>query len=92
MACGRPRARGVLVRWRTASEVGLLGFNLYREVRGKRVKVNRSLIRARGGTSGAAYRFLDRRATRGSGRYWIQAVNLDGSRSWLTRVRATSRL
>ena len=84
--------KGVLLRWRTASEVDLLGFNVYRELRGKKVKVNRFLIRARGAASGAAYRFLDRGAMRTSGRYWLQAVNLDGSRSWLTRASAASRL
>lgn len=74
------RARqGALLRWRTASEFALLGFRVYREVAGKRVRVSR-LIAAWGGGS---YSFLDRRApNRVTVRYWIEAVNLDGSRRW----------
>src|SRR5204863_9946822 len=32
--------RGTLVRWRTASEVGALGFNVYRAVQGPRTRAN----------------------------------------------------
>ena len=71
-------ARGVLVRWRTASEFNLLGFNVYGTVNGKRVRVNQRLIRTHGR---GAYSFLDRKPAKAA-RYWIQAVNLDGSRSW----------
>lgn len=69
---------GVLVRWRTADETDVLGFNVYRAVGAKRVRVNATLISARGrGT----YSFLDRKAVR-SARYYVQAVALDGARSW----------
>lgn len=79
---------GVLVRWRTASEIDTLGFNVYREVNGKRTRVNRFLIAGRGR---GLYSFLDRKAPKGkSVRYWIQAVNLDGSRTWHGPVRIRS--
>ena len=72
---------GVVVRWRTGSEVGTVGFNVYRQVAGQRVKLNRSLVRARSGLAGHGYSFLDRRGTRGS-RYWVQAVERNGARAW----------
>ncbi len=77
---------GVRVRWGTASEIDMLGFNVYREVNGKRVRVNSRLIAAKGRGS---YSFLDRRAPKGrTVRYWVQVVNLDGSRSWYGPARA----
>lgn len=76
---------GVVVRWRTASELRTLGFNVYREVGGRRVRTNRTLIAAKGRGS---YSFLDRAAPRqASVRYWIQEVALDGSRTWHGPVR-----
>lgn len=81
----RAGSNGVLVRWRTAVETETLGFNLYRQRRGRLVRLNRSLIRSVGGaTRGHAYLWLDRGA--GSGTmttYRLQAVRFDGSRSWL---------
>ena len=75
-----PARGGVLVRWRTASEVDTLGFHVYRQVNGKRVRVNRTLIAAKGRGN---YSFLDRKAPRAKNvRYWLRVVNLDGSRSW----------
>ena len=77
--------RGVLVRWRAASEVDALGFNVYRAVQGKRARVNAHLIAAHGV---GAYSFLDRKAPQANAlRYWIQLVNLDGSRSWYGPAR-----
>lgn len=76
----RPTKQGVLLRWRTASEIDTLGFNVYREINGKRVRVNARLIAASGRGS---YSFLDRKASKAkSVRYWIQIVNADGSRNW----------
>ncbi len=73
-------ATGPLLRWRTASEIDTLGFNVYRGSH----KVNRSLIAARGrGNAGASYRFADRTARAGASyRYRLQVVDLDGSRHW----------
>ena len=78
-------AGGVLVRWWTASEVDTLGYNVYRSVHGQRVRLNRSVIKARG--HGAAYSFLDRSASKQPGRYFVQAVSLDGSRAWYGPAR-----
>jgi len=78
---------GVVVRWRTASEVDALGFNVYGELRGKRLKLNRHLIVARS-AGGASYSFRYRAtAKRAPTRFWLQAVNLDGSRAWYGAAR-----
>src|SRR5215218_9294591 len=72
-------AKGVLLRWRTGTEVDLLGF-----------RVSRSLIAAKGSVSGASYRFLDKTARRAVPyRYRIKAVNRDGTASWFGPVRVT---
>jgi hypothetical protein len=85
-------SRGAVVRWRTGSELGTLGFNVYRAVHGRRVRVNKHLIRAASASAGHAYSFLDRTAPRTKAlRYWIQVVNLDGSRRWYGPARVARR-
>jgi hypothetical protein len=78
--------RGVLLRWRTASEAGTLGFNVYRERAGSLVRVNATLIPSvfGGSTSGHTYSWLDRTAPGRGGtlKYRLQTVNLDGTRRW----------
>lgn len=82
-------ARSVVVRWRTASEVGTLGFHVYRVVAGKRVRLDSALIPAHGAGS---YSFRDRCAPSGSlVTYWLQTVNFDGSRRWYGPARASPR-
>jgi hypothetical protein len=82
-------SRGTLVRWRTASQFDVLGFNVYGLVNGHRVRLNARLIRAVGGGAGHAYAFLDGRLGTRATRYWIQAVDLDGGRSWFGPARIT---
>lgn len=78
----RRTREGVLVTWRTASEVDTLGFNVYRERNGHRVRVNSKLIAAKA-SGGRSYSYLDRRApTSGPLRFRVRVVNLDGSRTW----------
>jgi len=81
--------RGVAVRWRTASEVDVLGFNVYRKTAsGPLRKVNRSLIAARGGAAGASYRFVDRSARAGASyTYRLQLVDVDGTHAWYGSTR-----
>lgn len=80
----RRTGQGVELRWRTAQETDLLGFDVYRSG----VKVNRTLIAARGsGAAGAVYRLLDRNA-RAAYAYRLQAVKLDGTRAWIGRAVA----
>jgi hypothetical protein len=80
---------GVAVRWRTAQETKLLGFNVVREQKGKLLKLNRTLIRSVGGTARShAYTWLDRRAPSGRVSYRLQAVGLNGTRSWVASAIA----
>jgi subtilisin-like proprotein convertase family protein len=83
----RTQKKGVLVRWRSASENGLLGFNVYR-ARGKTLtKLNHSLIRARGGVTGRTYSYLDRSARRGrTYTFRLQSVSTAGKRAWIART------
>lgn len=73
----------VVVRWRTAAENGILGFNVWRLSAGGKTKINRELIRARGAAGGARYSFVDRATRRGSSpTYRLQIVNRNGTPSW----------
>jgi hypothetical protein len=87
----RRTARGALLRWRTAAEVNVLGFNVFRQAGQRRVRANRRLLAARAAVAGASYSFLDPRAPRRrAARYWVETVDLDGSRSWYGPVRIPS--
>ena len=80
----RRAAPGVVVRWRTASEAGIAGFNVWRAG----TKVNSALIPAKR-VSGATYRLVDRTARpRVTYTYRLQAVTRDGSRLWFGRATA----
>jgi len=68
-------AKGFLLRWRTTTEVDLLGFHVCRSRGDSWQRLTRSLIAAKGSVSGASYRFLDKTARRGvSYRYRITPV------------------
>lgn len=79
---------GVLLRWRTASEIDTAGFKVFREVHGKRVRANARFIASKsvGGqsASGHRYSFLDRHAPRGKAavRYLLQSIDLDATKNW----------
>jgi hypothetical protein len=77
---------GVLLRWRAGTEVDTAGFNVWR---GK-LKVNKAVIPAKGGSVGERYSFVDRSARRGETHtYRLQIVSRHGTRSWhgTARVR-----
>lgn len=77
--------RAVLLRWRSDG-VAVLGFNLYRERRGKLVKLNRVVIPLASAASrpGPAYTWRDRTAPAQKRLvYRLQALAIDGSRSWV---------
>ena len=90
----RQRAQGALLRWTTASENNLLGFNVWRYRGAKGVKVNRTLIRAKrsGEPAGASYRYIDnvRGAKRGL-TYRLQLVDLKGKRTWYAAFAIASK-
>ncbi len=74
-------ARGVVVRWRTGSEVGNVGFNVYRGWNAHRLKINTRLIRSAPSATlrGHSYVWLDRAGSQWA-RYWLQEVHADGTR------------
>lgn len=79
---------GALLSWRTTGEVRNLGFNVYRENRGRRERLNPSLIAGSSLTmrradlrhSGKSYAWLDRSSGNG-GYYWLEDVDLNGTRT-----------
>lgn len=78
---GRAIPGRVELRWRTGSEVDVLGFDVYRSSRARKLRVNRKLIAAKGSARAVAYRLVDRRVRPGiSYTYRLQVVNRDGSR------------
>lgn len=79
----RASGRGVVVRWRTASEAGTLGFHVYRG--GTRVTTR--LVRASGTAFGRAYAVRDRLGRTGQ-RYWLEAARTDGTRARVASVYA----
>ena len=84
-------ANGVVVRWATASEVGLVGFNLYRAEgeAGAKLQLNPELIPARtpGDLMGTEYQYVDGTALSGAGyTYWIEVVSQEGT-EWLAPVQ-----
>ena len=79
---------GVSLRWRTSYEVDNLGFHLYREEEGERIQVTPELVAGSALfagpvplTSGHSYGWWDRQG-RASDQYWLEDVDLDGTRSW----------
>jgi hypothetical protein len=80
---------GTLVQWKTGYEASNLGFNLYRSEgdKGQRVQVNPSLIAgsafsaAGAAPAGQTYSWMDTSATSANTRYWIEDVDLNGTRT-----------
>jgi uncharacterized repeat protein (TIGR01451 family) len=88
----------VVLDWKTGSESRNLGFNVYREVNGQRVLLNPSLIAGAALTFRAAspqhtarsYSWMDASGPSGA-QYWLEDVELDGTRSMHGPVSAHSR-
>lgn len=87
-------AGGILLQWRTETEVANLGFNVYRSTHrdGKYTKVNPRLIKGQGTTASPhEYRFFDEmNNSKQSYYYYIEDINFSGdsNRSEIIRVQA----
>ena len=68
----------VVLRWRMATEVGTVGYNVYRTQGARRVKLNKRLVPAAGGLRGHAYVWRDRGPGQ-SPRYTLEEMRRDGS-------------
>lgn len=86
---------GVTIAWQTGYEADHLGFNVYRDERGQRVKINPALIAGSALlagertplTAGNAYAWTDARGTSGV-QYWLEEVDLSGNSLWHGPVMA----
>ncbi len=75
--------------WKTGGEVHNLGFNVYREQNGQRIRLNPSLIagsallmsEALPKHSGKTYSWIDSSTGSGSGAYWLEDVDVNGTRT-----------
>src|SRR5581483_2144188 len=89
---------GVSLKWKTGGELRNLGFNVYKEINGERVRLNPSLIagsalRMRHGLEqhGAkTYAWIDRSGT-ANGLYWLEDVDLSGTRTFHGPVSVSAR-
>ncbi|HEV8240357.1 MAG TPA: C25 family cysteine peptidase [Thermoanaerobaculia bacterium] len=68
---------GAVITWSTATELGNLGFNIYTEIDGNRVKVNRGLIPSRAVNSMTRKDYSYAAAVAG-GRFWIEELDIRG--------------
>lgn len=86
----------VLLQWETGEEVNNLGFNIYREEGGQRVRLNGSLIvgsglMAKPGTVMTAGRSYNWRTWAASGKheiFWIEEIDVGGRTMWHGPVRS----
>ncbi len=74
---------GVLLRWKTASEINQAGFNIYRRAAGEEAfsRINERIIFSdpANSTTGAEYSYIDHPDSEGQFFYKLQSVELDGS-------------
>jgi uncharacterized repeat protein (TIGR01451 family) len=87
---------GVILAWKTGGELRNLGFNVYREQNGERVRLNRCLIAGSALTfrvglaqhAAKSYAWVDRSPTANHVLYWLEDVDLDGTRTFHGPVSA----
>jgi hypothetical protein len=80
---------GNLIELKTGREISSLGFNLYREQNGQRVRLNSSLLAGTAllagpkttFTSGHSHAWLDKPEASGRAAYWVEEVDLNGDNS-----------
>jgi len=78
---------GVVLKWKTGSEAGTLGFNVYRQVGKAKVKINKALIAGSSRAAGSAYSLVDRKGPHGRAvRYLLQEVEQSGARNWVAQT------
>ena len=75
---------GTSIAWQTGYEIDALGFNVYREQGGQRVRLNASLLPAKGiaGGGGYSYQFADAVSADPSRSYWVEEVRFSLGSDW----------
>jgi uncharacterized repeat protein (TIGR01451 family) len=82
-------ASHAILFWKTGGEAHNLGFNVYQEQNGQRVRLNPSLIAgsallmsgALPKHSGKTYAWIDSSTAAGNGSYWLEDVDVSGTRT-----------
>jgi uncharacterized repeat protein (TIGR01451 family) len=82
-------ARRTILNWKTAGEVHNLGFNIYRDQNGTKVRMNPSLIAgaalmmngALPKHTGRRYAWIDPSTPQSTASYWLEDVDVDGTRT-----------
>ena len=77
------------LQWQTGFEVNNLGFNVYRELNGERVRINPSMIAGSALTVGSdvkveagySYNWQDDAVDKTTS-YWLEDIDLDGTSTW----------
>ena len=90
----------VALIWKTGGESQNIGFNVYRELAGERVQLNSSLIAgsallmsgALPKHSGKTYTWIDSSPDAGSAPYWLEDVDVNGTRILHGPVSATESI
>jgi len=78
---------GVTLTWNTTSETDNLGFNVYRQIPGgameqlnKHIVIGSAFMTGRKSEGPRSYRFVDRKPLSGFAQYFIEDVDLDGTK------------
>ncbi|MGD0500602.1 MAG: C25 family cysteine peptidase [Bryobacteraceae bacterium] len=86
-----PSGSGNLIKLQTGREINNLGFNIYREQNGQRVKLNSSLLAGSALLGGSGTTFTaghtrtwqdDLPGGSGSVAYWVEEIDLSGASAW----------
>ncbi len=80
----------VSLEWKTGSEIDNLGFNVYREDRGNRTRVNNQILAGSALLTGAgtdlkagnSYSWTDSSPAGKNTKYWLEDVSLSGESTW----------
>ncbi len=80
----------VLLQWGSTYEVDNLGYNVYREDAGQRIKINPQIIAGSALvtadkvalSSGKGYAWADQPQAIAAARYWLEAVDVNGQSTW----------
>ncbi len=91
-------ANRVVLTWKTSGEAHNLGFNVYRDVNGNRVRMNPSPIAgsalmmngALPKHAGRTYAWIDPSVGAGEAGYWLEDIDTNGTRTMHGPVSATS--
>jgi uncharacterized repeat protein (TIGR01451 family) len=91
-------ANRAILTWKTSGEAHNLGFNIYREQSGNRVRMNPSIIAgsallmagALPKHSGRSYAWIDPSATAAGASYWLEDIDVNGTRTLHGPVSALS--